>query len=103
MAWAVHGFHGPFLTLDIETKHSILVMHGMAGPVPQIQVVNVGCDDLIIATFPIVSANEFDQLVVDTSAMWKPKSTSCGQIVEHDQILFGGYATVIALFRLSAQ
>mmetsp|Transcript_26694 Transcript_26694/g.58522 ORF Transcript_26694/g.58522 Transcript_26694/m.58522 type:complete len:214 (+) Transcript_26694:648-1289(+) len=31
---AVHGFHGPFLSLDLEGEHVVLVVQGVAGLVP---------------------------------------------------------------------
>mmetsp|Transcript_6579 Transcript_6579/g.10253 ORF Transcript_6579/g.10253 Transcript_6579/m.10253 type:complete len:237 (-) Transcript_6579:906-1616(-) len=100
MAGAVHWFHRPFLTLHIETKHSILVMHGMARLMPQIQVVNVWSDDFIVSTIPVLLSNKLNEFVVNTAPMRKPKGRSSRQIVKHNKLLLGSNASVVTFLSL---
>jgi hypothetical protein len=42
VTWAVHGFEGPFLLLDVEQEHVIFVVLQMARGLPDFAVVHVG-------------------------------------------------------------
>ena len=45
VAWAVHRLQRPFLLLDVEREHVVLVVLPVAGCLPQLGVVHVGRDD----------------------------------------------------------
>jgi hypothetical protein len=100
MSWTVHGLHGKLLTFNIKAEHGIFVVQSMARRVPQVEVVNVWRNDLIITTFPVLVSNEVNQLFVDASTMWKPEGTSWRQVVEHYKILLGGDTSVISFLCL---
>ena len=76
VAGTVHGLHGPLLPLHVKDEHGVLVVHGVAGLVPQVEVVNVGRDDLVEAALPVVVLDEIDELVVDAGAVGEPEGRS---------------------------
>mmetsp|Transcript_3789 Transcript_3789/g.6313 ORF Transcript_3789/g.6313 Transcript_3789/m.6313 type:complete len:309 (-) Transcript_3789:797-1723(-) len=100
MTGTVHWFHSPFLAFNVKAEHGILVVQGVARLVPQIEVVNIGSNDFRITSLPVVVLDEFNQFVVDASSVWEPKGATGGKFVEHDKVLLGGNATVVAFFGL---
>ena len=73
MSRTVHGLHRPLFPLDVEAEHGIFVMHSMSTLMPQIEVVYIGSDDLIVPPLPIVLFDEADEFVVDTSTVRQPE------------------------------
>mmetsp|Transcript_32718 Transcript_32718/g.77127 ORF Transcript_32718/g.77127 Transcript_32718/m.77127 type:complete len:278 (+) Transcript_32718:1152-1985(+) len=67
---------------------------------PEIQVENVGRDDLVVSALPVLFSDELDEFVVDACSVGHPKRGSRGQIIEHDEVLFVGEASVIAFLGL---
>jgi len=67
---------------------------------PQVEVVNVGCDDLVIAAVPIECLDEINEFVVDACSMGKPEGRSRGQVVKHDKLLLLCDTPMVALFDL---
>mmetsp|Transcript_8779 Transcript_8779/g.18552 ORF Transcript_8779/g.18552 Transcript_8779/m.18552 type:complete len:735 (+) Transcript_8779:385-2589(+) len=100
VARAVHGLHGPLLPLDVEAEHGVLVVHGVAGLVPEVEVVDVGGDDLVVAALPVVVLDEVDERVVDAGSVGQPEGGASGEVVEHDEFLLCGDAAVITLLCL---
>ena len=100
MAGTVHWFHGPFLTLDLEGEHIVLVVQSVTGLVPEIEIENVRCDDFVVSTNPVLVLDKVHELVVNTSSVGKPKGGSGRQIVEEDKFLLVGNASVVAFFGL---
>jgi hypothetical protein len=72
---AIHRLHRPLLPLDVEAEHSVFVMHGVSALVPQVEVENVGGDDLIVPALPVMLLNEVNEFVVYAGAVGKPE---CG-------------------------
>mmetsp|Transcript_17983 Transcript_17983/g.44413 ORF Transcript_17983/g.44413 Transcript_17983/m.44413 type:complete len:225 (-) Transcript_17983:801-1475(-) len=75
-------------------------MHSVTGFVPQVKVEHVGCGDFIISTIPVLFSDKFNQLLVDTISVWKPKGTSGRQFVEEHKLLLGHDASVITFLGL---
>ena len=75
-------------------------MQGVARLMPQVEVVNIGGDDLIVSALPVVFLDEFNEFIVDACTVRKPECGSRGEVVEHDETLFLGDATVIAFLGL---
>ena len=46
MTWTVHRLHTPLLILHVECEHVFFVVLCMAADLPQLQIENIGCDDL---------------------------------------------------------
>jgi hypothetical protein len=100
MARAVHRLHCPLLTLNLKAKHGVLVVQGVTRFMPQVQVVNVWSDNFVISALPIVTPDEINQLVVDTSTMGQPKCATRGKIVKHDERLLVRNAAMVTFLRL---
>ena len=45
MSWTIHRFQCPFLLLDLERKHVILVVLPVPGGFPELAVVHIWGDD----------------------------------------------------------
>mmetsp|Transcript_17478 Transcript_17478/g.36051 ORF Transcript_17478/g.36051 Transcript_17478/m.36051 type:complete len:335 (-) Transcript_17478:712-1716(-) len=100
MGGTVHWFHGPFLTLDLEGEHIVLVVQRVTGLMPKIQIEKVRGDDFVVSTNPVLVLDKVHELVVDTRSMGKPKGGSGRQIVEEDEFLLVGDASVVAFLGL---
>ena len=100
MGGAVHRFHGPFLSLDLKGEHVVLVVQGVSGLVPEVEVEDVGGDDLGVSALPVLFSDEFDESVVYAGTVGKPEGGSRRQIVEHDEFLLSGDPPVITLLGL---
>lgn len=100
MRRTIHRLHGPFLSLYTKAEHVLFVVLSMSRLVPQIQVEDIGRDNLIIPIVPEELSNEVHQFVVNTGAMGEPEGGTWCQIVEEDQLLDFHDSTVISLFGL---
>mmetsp|Transcript_240 Transcript_240/g.510 ORF Transcript_240/g.510 Transcript_240/m.510 type:complete len:309 (-) Transcript_240:902-1828(-) len=69
MARAVHRLQPELLRLDVEAEHVLLVLGGVAGGLPQLEVVHVGRDHLRVAALPVLLADDLHQLVVQPAAV----------------------------------
>mmetsp|Transcript_11401 Transcript_11401/g.13900 ORF Transcript_11401/g.13900 Transcript_11401/m.13900 type:complete len:405 (-) Transcript_11401:570-1784(-) len=96
MTGTIHRFEGKFLILHGEAEHGILVMQGVTGLVPQVEVVDVGGDDFVIPPFPVMITDVIHEFLVDSSSVGQPEGRSRGEFVEHDQLLRVSDATMIA-------
>ena len=58
VAGTVHGFERPFLLLDVQREHAVLVILPVARCLPQLRVVHVWGDDFLVATLEIFSLHQ---------------------------------------------
>ena len=77
-----------------------LVVQSVTRNLPQIEVEDVGGDHFLIASFPILVADERDQLVVDPRTVREPEAAAGRQVVEEEQLLLGAEVTMVALLGL---
>lgn len=94
---AVHGLHGELAAFALESEHVVLVVLPVAGCSPQVSVVDVRRDDFLKATLAVLASDEFDELVVDASAMRQPEAGTRGERVEEEKLLRLAQVLVIAL------
>jgi hypothetical protein len=97
---AVHRLHAPLGAFNIETKHVVLVQLCMTGNLPELQIENVWCNHLFVASLPVLLTNEIAKLVVYTRAVWKPKTRPRRELVEKEKLLLGANKAVVPLFGL---
>lgn len=82
VAWAVHGLQPELILFDFESEHIILVVCPMTRCLPELCVVHVWSDDLLVVAFPVLGSQERQQGIIDASAMWKEEAGSRGQLME---------------------
>ncbi len=70
VAGAVHGLQGELLLLDLEHKHVLFVVLGMAADIPQLHVENVWCGDFSVAAYTVSARN----------VELQPKNGACGKV-----------------------
>jgi len=94
---AVHGLQSPLVLLNLEGEHVILVMLPVARLLPQGRVVHVGRHDLLVATAPVLVAEEALESVVDDHTVRKEEAGTGGHVVEEEELLLLTDLAVIAL------
>ena len=67
---------------------------------PQVEVVDVGRDDLIILVLPVLFADKLDQRVVHTCAGGLPEARAWREAVEEKELVLGAQHAVVALLGL---
>mmetsp|Transcript_10181 Transcript_10181/g.25475 ORF Transcript_10181/g.25475 Transcript_10181/m.25475 type:complete len:200 (+) Transcript_10181:1221-1820(+) len=101
MARAIHGLQEPFLPLDLEAVHVILVVLIMPGLFEELCRVDVWCDDLVEAALAILRTHQLLEPVVDPSAVVGPEARpGRHHAIEEEQVLLLADPPVIAFFRL---
>mmetsp|Transcript_25488 Transcript_25488/g.42978 ORF Transcript_25488/g.42978 Transcript_25488/m.42978 type:complete len:248 (+) Transcript_25488:1998-2741(+) len=96
----VHGLHAPLLALHVEHEHAVLIVLGVSGRLPQLQVEDIGRDDLLVAAYPVLLLDEVHEAVVDPGTVRHPECRAGRQVVEEKQLLLGAQVAVVALLRL---
>jgi hypothetical protein len=72
----VHGFQAKTGTFGLEKEHILLVLLIMARLLPEIQIEDIWCDDLLIAASSVLITAQSNQLVVNMRTGRVPKSTA---------------------------
>lgn len=55
MPWAIHRFQSPFLLLDVERKHVVLIVLPVSGGFPEFTVVHIWGDDWRLGYWSAIS------------------------------------------------
>ena len=84
---AIHGFETETGPLRLEQEHVFLVLLIVARLLPQVEVEDVGRDDFLIATHPILLPDHRHQLVVNVSSSRIPESAARSQAEMREEIL----------------
>mmetsp|Transcript_31380 Transcript_31380/g.43544 ORF Transcript_31380/g.43544 Transcript_31380/m.43544 type:complete len:284 (+) Transcript_31380:1044-1895(+) len=100
VAGAVHGLEAKLLLVDVETEHIFLVVVCVAGGLPQLEVVDVGRDNLVILKLPVLLAQVLHEGVVDACTVGEEKGGARGEMVEEEELLLQPYHAVVALLCL---
>mmetsp|Transcript_5306 Transcript_5306/g.16654 ORF Transcript_5306/g.16654 Transcript_5306/m.16654 type:complete len:469 (-) Transcript_5306:558-1964(-) len=109
VARAVHRLERKLGVLDLEDKHVLLVLGRMPRRVPQIHVVHVGRNHLVIdavgwqASPPVAAADERDERVVEARAVGQEEGGAGAELVEEEELLLDPDPAVVALRRLFLQ
>jgi len=103
VARAVHGFKGPLLLLDVEREHVVLVVLPVTRGLPELRVVHVGRDDLLVATLEVLLAHELDKGIVDPRSVREEEAASGAQVVEEEEFLVFADLPVVPLRCLSEE
>mmetsp|Transcript_16660 Transcript_16660/g.40842 ORF Transcript_16660/g.40842 Transcript_16660/m.40842 type:complete len:383 (-) Transcript_16660:188-1336(-) len=75
-------------------------MRGVPRGLPQVEVEDVGGDDLIVLVLPVLLADERDERVVDLGAVGQEEARTGRQRVEEEQLLVHADEAVVALLGL---
>lgn len=94
---AVHGLDGPILVLALEGKHTLLVVLPVTRGTPQVNVVNVGGDDLLEATAAVLGADELLEAVVNAGAVREHEGRARGVLMPHEELLVLSNETMVTL------
>mmetsp|Transcript_19999 Transcript_19999/g.47643 ORF Transcript_19999/g.47643 Transcript_19999/m.47643 type:complete len:307 (+) Transcript_19999:625-1545(+) len=97
---AVHGLHSKLLALDVEDEHVLLVVRRVPRDLPQLQVVHVRRDHLLVVALEVLSLDEVDQLVVDPGPVREPEAAARAELVEEEELLLGSDGAMVSLLRL---
>mmetsp|Transcript_4005 Transcript_4005/g.16005 ORF Transcript_4005/g.16005 Transcript_4005/m.16005 type:complete len:884 (+) Transcript_4005:169-2820(+) len=100
VARAVHGLEAEFGAFDVEAEHVVFVVERVARGVPEVEVVDVGRDDLVVLAQPVLLADERDEPVVDARAARLEEGRPRRERVEEEERLRRADAPVVALRRL---
>ena len=87
MSRAVHRLEPELLLLHFEPEHVLSVVIPVARGLPQLGVVDVGRDDLLEPTLPVLFAEELNELVVYVRALGLEEAGAGGELVEEEQVL----------------
>ena len=68
MAWTIHGLHSESLILDFQDEHVVLVVLVMAWSLPQLEIEDVGRQDLTVSSHSVLSLR--NQLVLNNLLSW---------------------------------
>lgn len=60
MSRAIHGFKGEGLLLCLKGEHVVAVVLPMAGGLPQLTIVDVGCHHLLETSLPVLTLPKTD-------------------------------------------
>jgi hypothetical protein len=77
--WTVHGFEAKLLLLDVEVKHVLLVVLGMARRFPEVEIENVGSHHLLVLVFPVL----LPDILQSTDPIKLEQLTPAFQLSEH--------------------
>ena len=97
---AVHRLQAKLRLLHVEREHVLLVMRRVTGGLPQVEVVHVRGDDLVVLVLPVLLADELHQLVVNLGALRQEEARARGEGVEEEELLVETDQAVVALLRL---
>jgi len=97
---AVHRLHPKLLPLDVEDKHILLVVGSVPGDLPELEIVHIRCDHLLVVALEVLLADEVDELVVDSRAVREPEARARRELVEEEELLRGSDRAVVALLGL---
>ena len=98
MARAVHWLQSKLLFFDLEYKHVALVLEPMAGGLPEMSVVHIRSNDLVISSNNVFMSDKLLQFVVDNSTVWVHESRTGTQLTEEEEFLLKTNISVISLF-----
>ena len=100
MRWAVHRLQAESRTLRFKEEHVLLILLVVTGRLPEIEIEDVGRNDLLIPTNSILLSDHFNQLVVDVGTRWVPESATWGQTEVIEQALLLTDDTMVAALSL---
>mmetsp|Transcript_24387 Transcript_24387/g.77250 ORF Transcript_24387/g.77250 Transcript_24387/m.77250 type:complete len:588 (-) Transcript_24387:95-1858(-) len=103
VARAVHRLEREGLPLAVEHEHVLRVLSRVARGLPQLEVVHVRRDDLLVAPEPQLPADELDKLVVQPTAERLEEARAGREVVEEKELLLDADRAVVALLGLLLQ
>mmetsp|Transcript_36730 Transcript_36730/g.118502 ORF Transcript_36730/g.118502 Transcript_36730/m.118502 type:complete len:471 (-) Transcript_36730:417-1829(-) len=103
VARAVHRLEREGLPLAVEHEHVLRVLSRVARGLPQLEVVHVRRDDLLVAPEPQLAADELDKLVVQPTAERLEEARAGREVVEEKELLLDADRAVVALLGLLLQ
>ena len=94
---AVHGLQPVCILFNIKCKHILLVVLPMSRSLPQLGVVHVRSDDLLVITLPVLLPEKVKESIVNACAMRQEETTSRAELVEKEKFLVLSNLSVVSL------
>lgn len=67
---------------------------------PKLRVVDVGCDDLLKAAFPVLASHQFHQFIVNVRASREKEAAARRELVEKEELLLETQFPMVSLCSL---